>query len=159
MGWSEEKGEGGCLFGNDLKRHWIRCSVKYHRYQLAETKLSHTSYKFNIHTVSLCCGWRWRAFPWSECFLKARRYCLISLHYKSRLTKFACLSMLLLLQDDAFLPCGAVVKTFSVKTGALTWLDMGMWVRHWCLMTYLMTFIMWQHQRSDSNFTASLENP
>lgn len=45
------------LFSNKLKSHLIRCSVKYHRYQLAESKLSHTSYKFHIRTVILCEFW------------------------------------------------------------------------------------------------------
>jgi len=53
MVWSEEKGEERVtdFLGNDLKCPWIRYSVKCHRYPLAESKLSHNSFKFLILSV------------------------------------------------------------------------------------------------------------
>lgn len=55
MVWSEEKGEERVTvsLGNDLKCHWIRCSVKYHRYPLTESKLNHRSFTFHIRSVTL----------------------------------------------------------------------------------------------------------
>lgn len=135
MVWSEEKGEerATAFLGNDLKYHWIRCSVKYYRYPLAESNLNHYSSKFLILSVRLSLCFIFMrilagdegVFQWWEYFLKTRYYCLISPHHDD-LSLSLPVSMLLSPQHDALLPCGAVIKTRSVTTGVQRLLGMGL---------------------------------
>ena len=102
MVWSEEKGGERVIvsIGNDMKCHWIRCIVKYHRYPLAESELSHNSFKFHILSVRLSLWfifmgvlagdeesfsdgstfWRQGSIVWFPCTMMTSPWVCLSLH-------------------------------------------------------------------------------